>query len=97
MKFNATVLTFLSLAVIATASATASAAKKDRASGDALQRRKSLRFDGRTVETAGGGRFNSYTHLDEGEAGKSRKKLYSLPKDFAGRASDNWVEMGYRK
>lgn len=60
-----------------------------------LKRSKSLSFDGRSVEAVRPGRFDSLTHLSEGDGGKSRAQLYDLPKDFTGRIADESAEMEY--
>ena len=65
--------------------------------GEALKRKKSLRFDGRSVEAVGGGRYNSFTLLDEGKQGAGSKKLYSLPANFSSRMQDEIAETEYRK
>lgn len=65
--------------------------------GETLKRSKSLRFDGRSVEAVRPGRFDSFTHLSDGDDAAQRKKLYELPRDFSNRVADETLEMGYRK
>ncbi|MBC7386862.1 MAG: hypothetical protein H7301_11965 [Cryobacterium sp.] len=64
--------------------------------GEALRRKKTLEFDGRTVESLRGGNYDSVSHLDDGGA-SSGKRLYSLPRDFSYRVADEKMEMRYRK
>lgn len=92
--------TLFSLTAIAAglfSSQVAWSAPKKAPVGEALKRTKSLKFDGRSVESVGAGRYNSYTHLDEGKTGAGSKKLYSLPASFASRTADEIVETEYRK
>ncbi len=91
---------FLSIAVVVAGVFSAHAAwsaPKKAPVGDALKRTKSLKFDGRSVESVGAGRYNSFTHLNEGQTGAGSKKLYSLPSSFASRTADEIVETEYRK
>jgi hypothetical protein len=64
--------------------------------GTAVKRTKSLRFDGRTVEAVSPGKFDSFTHLSEGDGSGGRKRLYDLPRDFAKKASLANTEWGVR-
>ncbi len=64
--------------------------------GDAMRPQKSLEFDGRTIESLHGGKYDSFTHLDDGTGANSSRKLYSLPRDFSNRVADEGTEMRYR-
>ena len=64
--------------------------------GEALRRKKTLTFEGRTVESLRGGNYDSVSHLDDGGANGS-KRLYSLPSDFSNRVADQGNEMRYRQ
>lgn len=95
----------LGLAVSASASASSkktstAKAKKKVASydvGEALKPKKSLSFDGRTVEALQPGKFDSFTLLSEGDRDPKAAKLYSLPGDFTRRSREESVDMGYRQ
>ncbi len=63
--------------------------------GDALKRKTSLKFDGRSVESLRAGKYDSLSIGDEGA--KGAKRLYSLPANFAPRAADSETEMRYRQ
>lgn len=82
-------------AVAAPKSKSASGKTVSVSESGSMKRSKSLSFDGRSVEAVRPGRFDSFTHLSEGEGGKSRAKLYDLPKDFSGRIADESAEMEY--
>lgn len=71
-------------------------AKTSFRGGDALKPKKSLQFDGRSVESMRSGQYDSYSHLGgNGESGA--KHLYSLPANFQSRAADSEMEMRYRQ
>ena len=88
----------LSLLMGAALSGAHAATKKVRPAfgGDALKPKKSLQFDGRSVESMRSGRYDSYSHLGSQEGSKSRR-LYSLPANFQARAADSEMEMRYRQ
>ena len=107
MKYLAKLVITLVLALLlgavfdgahAEAKATGKRARITKASfrgGDALKPKKSLQFDGRSVESMRSGQYDSYSHLGgNGESGARR--LYSLPANFQSRAADSEMEMRYR-
>ncbi len=65
--------------------------------GEGMRAQKSLTFDGRTIESLRGGKYDSYTHMVDGNGNGNNKKLYSLPRDFSNRVATDGTEMRYRK
>lgn len=100
---NAVLILMASISIFAGAS-NANAAKamkkkvhtSSRSLGDAMRPKKSLEFDGRSIESLRGGKYDSYTHLSDSNGANGSRKLYSLPRDFSNRVADEGTEMRYR-
>lgn len=69
---------------------------KSSSLGDAMRPKKSLSFDGRSVEALKPGNYDSVSYLSEGNGNKGGH-LYDLPKDFAVRTAEDQSELRYRK
>lgn len=68
-----------------------------RTLGDAMRPKKSLEFDGRTIESLRGGKYDSYTHVSDTNGAQGSRKLYSLPRDFSNRVAAEGTEMRFRQ
>jgi len=85
------------LGVAVSAHAGPKSKKKNSDVGEALKPKKSLSFDGRTVEALQPGKFDSFTLLSEGDRDPKAAKLYSLPRDFSRQSRNESVDMGYHQ
>ncbi len=91
------VLMILASLPFAALNANATPRKASRSVGEGMRPQKSLKFDGRTIETLRGGKYDSYSHLADGKGATGSRKLYSLPRDFSNRVADEGTEMRYRQ
>ncbi len=75
-------------------SQTTFAAKSRSQVGDAMRPKKSLSFDGRSIEAVQPGNYDSLSHLSEG-GNRGARHLYDLPKDFSKRMTEDQSELRY--
>jgi hypothetical protein len=89
----------ISVGIVSAEAATKSKRSAARRShlGEAMRPKKSLKFDGRSVEALKPGNYDSLSHLDDGNGNRGAKHLYDLPKDFASRTADDQSELRYRQ
>lgn len=92
-----TTLLLITLSLSMVAGTANAAPKKGKPVGDGLRRKKSLVFDGRSIEALRAGNYDSVSHLSDGNGANGSKKLYSLPRDFSNRVADEGMEMRYRQ
>jgi hypothetical protein len=67
-----------------------------RYGGEALRPKKKLDFDGQSIQSLKGSKYDSLATMGNDGLNGS-KHLYSLPANFQSRASDSELEMRYRQ